>query len=67
MEDTDTTLDEIDQVFGKEIRDIVSEVSDDKSLPKLERKRLQILHAPSSRLVFYNNNFCCVYLEVSER
>jgi len=27
------------------VRDIVSEVTDDKRLPKLERKRLQILHA----------------------
>ena len=33
------------------MRDIVSEVTDDKRLPKLERKRLQILHAKTSRLV----------------
>ncbi len=46
VEDTDTTLDEIEQRFGSEVRGIVAEVSDDKSLPKEERKRLQIAHAP---------------------
>lgn len=32
--------------FGKRLADIVREVSDDRSLPKAERKRLQIEHAP---------------------
>lgn len=45
VEDTDTTFEEIEEHFGKTIRDIVAEVSDDKSLPKQERKRLQIEHA----------------------
>lgn len=48
VEDTDTTFDEIEQNFGKAIRDIVAECSDDKSLPKQERKRLQIEHAVGS-------------------
>lgn len=43
VEDTDTTLDEIEEVFGAEVRRIVYEVTDDKSLPKAERKRLQVL------------------------
>eukprot|EP00092_Neocalanus_flemingeri_P019901 GFUD01021558.1.p1 GENE.GFUD01021558.1~~GFUD01021558.1.p1 ORF type:complete len:194 (-),score=63.29 GFUD01021558.1:155-736(-) len=46
VEDTDTTLDEIEAEFGKAVRDIVDEVSDDKDLDKQERKRQQILHAP---------------------
>ena len=45
VEDTDTTLDEIETEFGKAVRDIVDEVSDDKDLPKQERKRMQIVHA----------------------
>jgi len=45
VEDTDTTLDEIERLFGAEVRGIVAEVSDDKTLPKQERKRLQIVHA----------------------
>lgn len=32
--------------FGKRVAKIVREVTDDKSLPKAERKRLQIAHAP---------------------
>lgn len=45
VEDTDATLDDIEEYFGKKIRDIVMEVTDDKSLPSKERKRLQIEHA----------------------
>ena len=32
--------------FGKRVAKIVQEVTDDKSLPKSERKRLQVVHAP---------------------
>ena len=46
IEDTETTRDEIKKGFGKKIADIVAEVTDDKSLPKEERKRLQIENAP---------------------
>lgn len=42
VEDTDTTLDEIEQEFGYKVREIVAECSDDKSLSKLERKHLQV-------------------------
>ena len=42
VEDTCATLDEIERHFGKDIAALVAEVSDDKSLPKEERKRLQV-------------------------
>jgi len=45
VEDTDTTPAEIEQTFGAEIRLIVEEVTDDKSLPKAARKRAQVEHA----------------------
>jgi guanosine-3',5'-bis(diphosphate) 3'-pyrophosphohydrolase len=45
LEDTDTQADEIESLFGADILGLVQEVSDDKSLPKSERKRLQIVHA----------------------
>ena len=47
LEDTQTTHDEIEIVFGHEIANIVVECSDDKSLTKLERKQAQIDHAAS--------------------
>jgi guanosine-3',5'-bis(diphosphate) 3'-pyrophosphohydrolase len=46
VEDTDTTLDEIEAWFGAEVRGLVAEVTDDKSLPKQRRKELQVEHAP---------------------
>ena len=46
LEDTETTPEELEANFGKRVRQSVEEVSDDKSLPKDERKRLQIQHAP---------------------
>lgn len=46
VEDTDTTLAELEAAFGAEIAAVVAEVTDDKALPKAERKRQQILHAP---------------------
>jgi GTP diphosphokinase / guanosine-3',5'-bis(diphosphate) 3'-diphosphatase len=45
VEDTGTTFEELDQAFGSEVGSIVREVTDDKSPPKAERKRLQIGHA----------------------
>lgn len=45
IEDTNATGDELEQNFGPVIRSIVEEVTDDKSLPKDERKQLQIEHA----------------------
>jgi len=46
IEDTGTTHAELVAAFGVEVADLVREVTDDKALPKAERKRLQILHAP---------------------
>ena len=46
IEDTATTREEIQGQFGAEILSLVLEVTDDKALPKMERKRLQIEHAP---------------------
>lgn len=48
IEDTDTTPEELRDHFGDEVLKLVLEVSDDKSLPKQERKQNQIKH--SSRL-----------------
>jgi len=45
VEDTATSPEELEAEFGKTIRDIVVEVTDDKTLPKQERKRRQIDHA----------------------
>ncbi|MFQ5659147.1 MAG: HD domain-containing protein [Gammaproteobacteria bacterium] len=45
VEDTTTTEEEIEKVFGKSIADIVMEVTDDKSLLKDERKSLQVKNA----------------------
>jgi guanosine-3',5'-bis(diphosphate) 3'-pyrophosphohydrolase len=47
LEDTETTPDELERRFGAHVRRIVEEVSDDPTLPKSERKRLQIEHAPT--------------------
>ena len=45
VEDTETTKDELVANFGEKIANIVMEVTDDKELPKAERKLLQIAHA----------------------
>jgi guanosine-3',5'-bis(diphosphate) 3'-pyrophosphohydrolase len=45
IEDTEATEAELVSLFGQEITAIVLEVTDDKSLPKVDRKRLQIEHA----------------------
>lgn len=45
VEDTETAPEEIEKIFGKFVRDIVMEVTDDKNLAKEERKRLQIVKA----------------------
>ncbi len=45
IEDTATTAQELEAEFGAQIAAVVAEVTDDKYLPKKERKRLQIEHA----------------------
>ena len=55
VEDTQTTLAELTERFGPMIAGFVAEVSDDKTLSKAERKRLQVVHAahasPAAKLV----------------
>jgi len=55
VEDTETTEQELVDNFGANIARIVMEVTDDKSLPKAERKRLQVANAakksPQAKLV----------------
>jgi (p)ppGpp synthase/HD superfamily hydrolase len=46
VEDTGTTSEELEERFGPDVASLVAEVTDDKSLPKEERKRLQVAHAP---------------------
>ena len=48
VEDTQTTLQELEEHFGVEIRGIVAEVTDDKSFHRDKRKQLQIQHAAHS-------------------
>ncbi len=45
LEDTATTPEELSSAFGEAVVAYVSEVSDDKSLSKAERKRLQTEHS----------------------
>ncbi len=45
VEDTHATAEEIEDNFGSEIREIVMDVTDDKALPKEERKLKQVEHA----------------------
>jgi GTP diphosphokinase / guanosine-3',5'-bis(diphosphate) 3'-diphosphatase len=46
VEDCGVTREEIAETFGESVAGYVMEVTDDKSLPKAERKRLQVEHAP---------------------
>ncbi len=46
VEDTGVTVDELRERFGADAASLVAEVTDDKSLPKAERKRLQVVNAP---------------------
>ena len=46
IEDTKTTAEELEGIFGKRITSIVLEVTDDKGLDKDVRKQKQIEHAP---------------------
>jgi len=49
IEDTATTGAELEAEFGARIAGIVAAVSDDKALPKAERKRAQVEHAAQLR------------------
>ena len=64
IEDTETTPQEIEDCFGQEVLLLVQEVTDDKSLPKQERKRLQVEHAPNlsthAKLIKIGDKICNV-------
>lgn len=55
IEDTGTTAADLEAQFGPAVAALVQEVTDDKSLPKAERKRLQVETAahksPSARML----------------
>lgn len=46
VEDTGVTKEQLTERFSLDVATLVMECTDDKSLPKAERKRLQIVHAP---------------------
>jgi guanosine-3',5'-bis(diphosphate) 3'-pyrophosphohydrolase len=62
VEDTDTTFEELEEEFGPVISQLVAEVTDDKGVPKEERKRRQTEHASSlsrsARLVKLADKTC---------
>ena len=64
LEDTQTTFEELRERFGKTVATVVREVSDDRTLLKAERKRLQIEHAAHltrrARLVKLADKICNV-------
>ncbi len=47
LEDTATSPMELEDIFGPDVRSVVEEVTDDKSLSKERRKALQVIHAPA--------------------
>lgn len=46
IEDTPTSREELESEFGSDVAIVVSECTDDKSVPKAERKRRQIVDTP---------------------
>jgi guanosine-3',5'-bis(diphosphate) 3'-pyrophosphohydrolase len=46
IEDTETTREELAQKFSERVASLVVECTDDMSLPKAERRRLQVVNAP---------------------
>jgi hypothetical protein len=50
IEDAGVTREELAERFGPEVAKLVAEVTDDKLLPKHERKRLQIENAPTKSI-----------------
>ena len=46
LEDTETTREELARKFSERVASLVVECTDDMSLPKAERRRLQVVEAP---------------------
>lgn len=49
VEDTDTTLDEIEREFGPQVKSIVVELTDNKLMTRDERKRWQVKEKNSNK------------------
>jgi (p)ppGpp synthase/HD superfamily hydrolase len=47
LEDTATEFEELEALFGRDVANLVAEVTDDKSLPKAARKQRQVTGAAS--------------------
>ncbi len=47
VEDTDVSKEELMRRFSPDVADLVAELTDDMSLPKAERRRLHLQHAPT--------------------
>jgi guanosine-3',5'-bis(diphosphate) 3'-pyrophosphohydrolase len=64
LEDTPTEEAEICEPFGQQVLNLVKEVTDDKSLGKVERKRLQVEHAPNlspkAKILKLSDKICTV-------
>lgn len=62
IEDTDTTAEELQAHFGSAVAVVVVQVTDDKTLKKVERKRQQVLHAATisdqAKLVKFADKIC---------
>lgn len=62
IEDTETTKEELLKEFGEIVTNYVLEMTDDKSLEKSERKRLQVLNAshksPGAKLIKICDKIC---------
>lgn len=62
LEDTETTYADLRMHFGRKISDIVLEVSDDKSLPDADRRRLQVANttvaSKSAKLIKLADKIC---------
>jgi GTP diphosphokinase / guanosine-3',5'-bis(diphosphate) 3'-diphosphatase len=65
VEDTTVTEHELEEKFGKKVAALVSELTDDKHLPKEERKRLQLhtahLLSPDARVIRISDKICNIY------
>lgn len=65
LEDTDTTPEDIRTAFGNEVLHLVMELSDNNNLPRQERKKNQIIHAPllspRAKLIKLADKICNVH------
>ena len=64
IEDTNTTPEDIEALFGKDVKSLVVEVTDDKTLPREVRKKLQIQNAahksPGAKQIKLADKICNV-------